>query len=202
VFTSVLGGALTATQQSLGRYLGYAALYDYGILLVAMALRGTAGLPTAIWLALTRSFALLTLASGAALIRHHMESDHLERIGGAISRMPIAVMALIAGGMALAGLPLTALFASRWALFQLLAENDPRWVLFLLIGAAGVIMGTVRVGHACFGQLVHSPVEREPRLAALLMFGLAAFGLVLGLYPQLLTTPVAAAILPLSTLGP
>ncbi|MDQ1300324.1 MAG: Proton antipo protein [Chloroflexota bacterium] len=202
VLTALFGGALTATQQSLGRYLGYAGLYDYGILLVAMALRGTAGLPTAIWLVLTRAFALLTLASGAALIRHHMESDRLDRIGGALSRMPLAVIALILGGLALAGLPLTAQFASRWALFQLLAENDARWVLFLMIGAAGVILGTVRAGYACFGRLTNSPVEREPRLASLLIFALVAFGVALGLYPQLLTAPVAAVILPLSTLGP
>lgn len=202
VLTALFGGALTATQQSLGRYLGYAGLYDYGILLVAMALRGTAGLPTAIWLVLTRAFALLTLASGAALIRHHMESDRLDRIGGAISRMPLAVIALILGGLALAGLPLTAQFASRWALFQLLAENDARWVIFLMIGAAGVILGTVRAGYACFGRLTNSPVEREPRLASLLIFALVAFGVALGLYPQLLTSPVAAVILPLSTLGP
>jgi multicomponent Na+:H+ antiporter subunit A len=202
VFTAVLGGALTATQQSLGRFLGYAGLYDYGILLVAMALRGTAGLPTAIWLVLTRTFALLTVASGAALIRHHMESDRLERIGGAISRMPLAVIALIMGGLALAGLPLTAQFASRWALFQLLAENDTRWVLFLMIGATGVILGTVRVGTACFGRLTNSPVEREPGRAALVVFALVALGLVLGLYPQLLTIPVASVILPLSTFGP
>jgi formate hydrogenlyase subunit 3/multisubunit Na+/H+ antiporter MnhD subunit len=112
------------------------------------------------------------------------------------------VIALIMGGLALAGLPLTAQFASRWALVQLLAENDARWVLFLMIGAAGVILGTVRAGYACFGRLTNSPVEREPVLASLLVFVLVALGLVLGLYPQLLTSPVAAVILPLSTFGP
>ncbi len=44
-----------------------------------MGLGGTAGLPTAIWLLLTRTLALLTLATGAALIRHHMQGDRLER---------------------------------------------------------------------------------------------------------------------------
>jgi formate hydrogenlyase subunit 3/multisubunit Na+/H+ antiporter MnhD subunit len=202
VFTSVLAGALAATQNSLGRYLGYAGLYDYGILLVAMALRGTAGLPTAIWLAVTRTFALLTVAVGAALIRHHMQSDRLDRIGGAVSRLPMAVVALLAGGFALVGLPLTAQFASRWALFQLLAENDSRWVLLLIIGATGVMMGTVRAGRACFGSLTRSPVEREPLGLMLASFILLTLGVVLGLYPQLLTAPVAAVILPLSTLGP
>ncbi len=202
VFTAMLAGALAATQPTLGRFLGYAGLYDYGVLLVAMALRGTAGLPTAIWLALTRAFALFTVATGAAIIRHRMASDRLERLHGALSRMPIAVIALVAGGMALVGLPLTSQFASRWALWQLLGENDPRWVVMLLLGATGVMIGTVRAGYACFGRLTYARVERESLLAALIALLLVAFGVLLGLYPQLLTAPVAAAVLPLSTLGP
>jgi formate hydrogenlyase subunit 3/multisubunit Na+/H+ antiporter MnhD subunit len=106
------------------------------------------------------------------------------------------------GGFALAGMPLSAQFASRWALLQLLAENDPRWTIFLLIGALGVTIGAVRAGRACFGKLSGSPVEREPRGAALLAMGLVIVSVLLGLFPQLLTEPVAAVILPLATLGP
>ncbi|MCX6029781.1 MAG: proton-conducting transporter membrane subunit [Chloroflexi bacterium] len=202
VFTATVGGALTATQRTLGRFAGYAGLYDYGVLLVAMGLRGTAGLPTAIWLLLTRTLALLTLATGAALIRHHMESDRLERIAGAASRLPLSVAALVMGGFALAGMPLTAQFASRWALLQLAAEDDPRWTALLLLGALGVLIGTLRAGRACFGNLSGSPVEREPAGLALLALGLVVAGALLGVFPQFLTGPVAAVILPLSTLGP
>ncbi len=202
VLTAILGGLLSATQNSLGRLLGYGGLYDYGVLLVAMGLRGTAGLPTAIWLVLTRTLALLTLATGAAVIRHHMESDRLDRITGAVSRMPWAVAAMVIGGFALAGMPLTPQFASRWALLQLVAESDPRWALFLLIGAAGVMVGVVRAGRACFGELRESPVEREPVGAILPVVLLIVSCVLLGLCPQLLTGPVAAVILPLSVLGP
>jgi formate hydrogenlyase subunit 3/multisubunit Na+/H+ antiporter MnhD subunit len=229
VFTAVLGGALAAVQDSVGRYAGYAGLYDYGILLVAMALRSTAGLPVTVWLLLTRTIALLTLATGAAIIRHHTEGDRLDEIAGAASRLPWAVAALVMGGFALAGMPLTAQFASRWALVQLVAENDTRWAFFLVLGAFGVLIGAVRVGRACFGplqvgldtapgrgsstfslldqrggfgKLSGSPVEREPVGVAALAFILVAVGALLGLFPQLLTGPVAAVILPLSTLGP
>ncbi len=202
VFTALVGGAVAATQVSLGRFAGYAAVYDYGVLLVAMALRGTAGVPVAIWLLITRSIALLTLATGAAVIRHHMESDRLDRLAGAASRLPWAVTALVAGGMALAGLPLSAQFASRWALLQLVAESDTRWSLLLFAGGVGVLVGTVRAGRACFGKLSASPVEREPFGLAALSAILVVAGVLLGLLPQLLTGPVAAVILPLSRLGP
>jgi len=202
VFTAVLGGLLAAVQNRLGRLMGYAGLFDYGILLVAMALRGTAGLPTAVWLLLTRTVALLTFALGAAALRHHMESDHFDRLGGAISRLPWAVIALLAGGLALVGLPLTAQFASRWALLQLLAVNDTRWVLLILLGGCGVLIGVIRAGMACFGSLSESQVERESLSIAVLAAILVATSVALGVFPQLLTNPVAAVILPLSVLGP
>lgn len=202
VFTALLGGMLTSSQRRLGRLAGYASLYDYGILIVALGLRGTAGLPTAIWLLLTRTLSLLTLTTGAATIRHHMASDRLDRVAGAASRLPWTVTAMIVGGFGLAGLPLTAQFSSRWALLQLVAEDDPRWALLLLLGALGVVFGVVRAGRACFGDLRFSPVEREPRGVAALAIALVVGGLLLSLFPQLLTGPVAAVILPLSVLGP
>ena len=202
VLTALLGGVIAATQDTLGRYMGYAAVYDYGVLLVAMALRGTAGVPVAIWLLLTRTIALLTLATGAAIIKHHMESDRLEDLNGAASRLPWAVAVMVMGGFALAGMPLTAQFASRWALLQLVAENDTRWALLLAIGAIGVLAGAIRAGRACFGNLHASPVEREPASVAVLSVTLVGVGILLGLLPQLLTGPVAAVVLPLSTLGP
>lgn len=202
VLTAALGGLLAATQNSLGAFAGYAGVYDYGVLLVAMALRNTAGVPVTIWLLLTRTMALLTVATGAAIIRHHMQSDRLDRIRGAISRLPGAVCALLSGGFALAGMPLTVQFASRWALLQLVAENDVRWSLLLVLGAVGVLVGTIRAAQACSGKLGSSPVEREPAALAILAFAMVLFGVVLGLFPQLLTGPVAAVVLPLSTLTP
>jgi multicomponent Na+:H+ antiporter subunit D len=202
VLTALMGGLLAAVQNRLGRLLGYAALFDYGILLVAMALRGTAGLPTAVWLLLTRTVALLTFALGAAALRHYMESDHFDRLGGAASRLPWAVAALLVGGLALVGMPLTAQFASRWALLQLLAENDTRWVLLILLGGCGVLVGVIRAGKACFGNLSESEVERESFGITALAAFLVVASVLLGIFPQLLTNPVAAVILPLSVLGP
>ncbi len=202
VLTAVMGGLLASVQNRLGRLLGYAGVFDYGILLVAMALRGTAGLPTAVWLLLTRTIALLTFALGAAALRHYMESDHFDRLAGAASRLPWAVAALLAGGLALVGMPLSAQFASRWALLQLLAENDTRWVLLILLGGCGVLIGVIRAGKACFGSLSESEVERESFGITVLAFTLVLVSVLLGIFPQLLTDPVAAVIMPLSVLGP
>lgn len=202
ILTAVLGGLMAAVQRRLGRIVGYAALYDYGVLIVALSLRGTAGLPTTIWLLATRTVALLTLATGAAAIRHYMEGDDLERIRGAVSRLPRIVVAFAAGGFGLVGFPLTAQFASRWALTQLVAENDVRWALLLFIGALGVLVGVVRGTRACFGDLPLTRVEREPRSLAAIALLLVLAGALLGLFPQLLTGPVAAVIFPLSTFAP
>ncbi len=202
ILTALLGGALTATQSRLGRLTGYAALYDYGILIVALGLRGTAGLPTAIWLLITRTISLMTMATGAAALRHYMASDSFDHLRGAASRLPAAAIALLAGGFGLAGLPLTPQLASRWALLQLVGENDVRWAWLLIAGALGVVIGVVRAGQACLGELRFSRVEREPASLTVLAMLLVLIGVILGLFPQLLTDPVASVILPLSVLEP
>jgi formate hydrogenlyase subunit 3/multisubunit Na+/H+ antiporter MnhD subunit len=201
ILTALVGGFLASAQNRLGRLLGYAGVYDYGILLVAIALRATVGLPTAVWLLLTRTLALLTMAYGAAAVRHYMASDRFDRIAGAASRLPWAVAALLIGGFALVGMPLTVQFPSRWALLQLVADNDTRWALLILLGACGVMVGVVRAGFACYGELSGSPVEREPFGVKALAFALVAASVLLGLFPQLLSNAVAAAALPLSVMG-
>ncbi|HEX9115972.1 MAG TPA: proton-conducting transporter membrane subunit [Anaerolineae bacterium] len=202
VLTAVTGGVLAALQDRLGTFAGYAVVYDYGVLLVAMALSGSVGLSITIWLLLTRTVALLTLAAGAAMLRHHLESDRFAAIKGAASRLPWATSALIMGGFAVAGLPLSAQFASRWALLQLVAGSDTRWVVLLVLGGVGVLAGALRAGMACFGKLTGSPVEREPMMLGLLAGLLVVTGLVLALFPQVLAAPVAAVIGPLSALEP
>ena len=102
----------------------------------------------------------------------------------------------------MAGLPLTAQFASRWALLQVVAGADERWVIILALGAFGVLAGTLRAGRACFGPLRNSPVQREPLLLALLVVVLMAAGVMLGLLPQLLAATVAVVIVPLSSIEP
>ena len=90
---------MAAAVDSLGAFAGYATVYDYGVLLVAMALRATTGVSIVIWLLITRTIAMLTLATGAAMLRHHMESDRFEQLTGAASRLPWATAALIMGGL-------------------------------------------------------------------------------------------------------
>jgi len=64
-----------------------------------------------------------------------------------------------------------------------------------------VTIGVVRAGRACFGPLSGSRVEREPVGLALVAMALLGLGILLGLFPQLLTNPVSAVILPLAVLG-
>jgi hypothetical protein len=65
-----------------------------------------------------------------------------------------------------------------------------------------VMLGVVRSGRACFGRLSGSPVHRESRSVAVLAAALVVIGVLVGLFPQILTGPVSAVILPLSTFGP
>ena len=191
LITAGWSGLLAAGQRSFGRLWGYASLFDFGCLLAALGLGGPLGLPLAASLFIARSVALLLGAMGLATLRHRAGGDTFQRSSGTATRLPWSVAGLLAGGLGLAGLPLTAGFPGHWELLQLLGQQMPRAAIILLLGAAGVIVGYLRGLRALLGPLHDPEVEREPRLASGLVAVLLLVSLLLSLRPQLLAELVS-----------
>jgi len=199
LITAGWSGLLAAGQWDFGRLWGYASLYDFGCLLVALGLGGPLGLPLALSLFLARSVTLVVGAMGLATLRHRVGGDSFRRASGTASRLPWTVAGLLSGGLGLAGFPLTAGFSGHWALLQFLGQQVPQAAIILLLAAAGVIVGYLRGLRALLGPLHNRSVEREPLLASGLMLILLLASLLLSLSPQLMAQPVAAVASALST---
>ena len=157
-------------------------------------------MPLAASLFIARSVALLLGAMGLATLRHRARGDSFQRSSGAARRLPWSVAGLLAGGVGLAGLPLTAGFPGHWALLQFLGQEMPRAAIILLLGAAGVIVGYLRGLRALLGPLHDPEVEREPRLASGLVAVLLLVSLLLSLRPQLLAELVSTITTALGTI--
>ncbi len=182
-----IGGLLAAVQRGLRPLFGYAALFDMGCLLVALAVGGDGG-----WLAFYAGLAIRALALGltgtaTAAVRHRVGRDAFAGLHGVAYRMPLATAALIIGGFTLAGLPLTASFFPRWLLLRNLAQVDPRYVWLLVGGGVGVAIGYLRG----LNEMLASPTRPDrpdPSHAAwLVMIFLVALGTIsigLGIYPD------------------
>ena len=139
-----LGGLLAAVQRGLRPLLGYAALFDMGCLLVALAIGGDDG-----WLVFYTGLAIRALALGltgaaTAAVWKGTRRDAFVGLHGAAYHMPLAAAALIIGGFTLAGLPLTAGFYPRWLLLRELSQVDLRFMWLLVIAGVGVAIGYLR----------------------------------------------------------
>jgi len=192
--SAAIGGVLAAVQRGFRPLLGYAALFDLGGLLVAMAVGGpllgqaAPTLPFAAGL-VVRALALTLTGAATAAIHLWTGKESFAGLQGAARQWPLATAALTLGGFTLAGLPLTAGFLPRWLLVRNLAQTDPRWSWLLMAAALGVAVGYLRglsamLASPAGGNRDH---RHEPhRLATAFLLTLALLTLGLGLFPDLL----------------
>jgi NADH-quinone oxidoreductase subunit N len=187
LLSAATGGVLAAVQRGLRPLLGYAALFDLGCLLVAMAIGGDGG-ALAFYAGLAVRGLGLGLAGAATAAVSRWAGGHaFAELRGTARRMPLATVALMAGGFTLAGLPLTAGFFPRWLLFQDLAQVDPRWVWLLAGGGVGVAAGYLRGLDAMLASSDGSNRAhqiRPARLATIFLVLLGLLSLGLGLFPD------------------
>jgi multicomponent Na+:H+ antiporter subunit D len=203
------GGLMAAVQHDFGRLFGYASLSDLGILLLGLSSGGSQGLTLALLHMVNRAVAITLLAASLSVIRQHAASDDFRRLRGMARRLPIATFGLMLGGLALAGFPLTAEFPTHWAIGRsvfawalpfstALGDSGPvgagngsgsPWIwilalLALLASSAGIVVGQLRGLSAMLGTAPQNDVARQSAIATLMVAGLAAATVLLGLYPQ------------------
>jgi len=184
-----VGGILAASQNRLGRMVGYATLVDNGALFVALGSGRIAGLSLTIVLLMARPLALALMTLGLdGLRRIGHGSDGLEDLKGAAWAVPWRTLAFVIGGVAMAGFPLSLGFYARWGLYRLLAQANLFQAVLGLAGSAGVMMGlinAVRVLLAPSEMKGTRSAVTEDRVVLALIVALMAVALGLGLFPQM-----------------
>ncbi len=182
-----LGGLLAAVQRGLRPLFGYAALFDMGCLLVALATGENNG-----WLVFYTGLAIRALGLGltgaaTAVVWKGTRRDAFAGLHGLAYHMPLATAALIIGGFTLAGLPLTAGFYPRWLLLQELSQIDLRLMWLLVIAGVGVALGYLRGLNAMLTSQTHrnqTDLPGQDWLAIIGLVGLALLSVGLSIYPD------------------
>ena len=193
----ITGGLLAASQQSLGRLVGYATLVDNGAMLLALGLERVEGIAIASMLLLARPLSLSLMTLGLQGLRDvGGGDDSREAVLGAAWRAPWRAVAFMVGGIALAGFPISLSFPVRWGLYRLLAAENLFGALLALGGSAGVVLGLVGVIRSLLtppatgarpraGEAgVRAITVVEDRGVLLLIAVLSLVSLILGLFPQ------------------
>jgi multicomponent Na+:H+ antiporter subunit A len=208
------GGVMAAVQRDLGRFMGYAALANLGVLLLAFASGGSQRLELALLHGLSHSLSITLMAAALSIIRHRAATSRFSGLGGVAQHLPVATAGLILGALALAGFPLTVGFPTRWAVGRAawswalpfapgaelpgsaaLPGQEWVWALTLFALAAssiGVVIGLLRCLNAMATPDERHDMAGQPAIASLLVALLAALTFVLGLYPQLFVEQVSS----------
>ncbi len=210
----VLGGSAAAANNDTKRLLAYSSVSQSGYILMCLGvsiafapvdqtLAGLAFVAGIIFvMADAMHKALLFLTAGSVL--YATGTRDLVRLGGLGDRMPETKLAAIAGGMSLAGIPLTAGFIAKWMLLQATlqgAAQQPVLALFMLVVVLGSILamayalkyvGAAFLGHPADPQCCLQ-TEEVPATMRLPQWALVAGLIVAGLWPALMAGPAAAA---------
>ena len=187
----VIGGALAASQQRLGRIVGYATLVDNGAMFVALGSGHVAGLALTLVMLIARPFALGLMTLGLdGLRRFGAGDDQLPAMAGAAWVAPWRSLAFMVGGVAMAGFPLSLGFSARWGLYRLLVQENLFQAIIALAGIAGIMMGLISAVRVLLIHPDVAPVRvslPEDRVVLLLILVLLLSTLTLGLFPQVVS---------------
>lgn len=182
---AAFGGLLAWAQRDFGRLLGYGSLADMGVSLFAVGLGSRAGLVAAFFVVIGRAISTCLMAMGMTLARERRPDDSFASLAGLVWRLPWASLAIVVGGLSLAGFPPLTGFAGRWGAVQEAMTYDPRAAAVLLASGVSVAVGVLR-GLREMLQAPETPGEPaapERRSEAIVIVVALLICLFAGLFP-------------------
>jgi len=188
---AILGGVWAAFDDHFGRIMGFSAIADTGISLLAISLvleSKFSGEFHAIYLSLLipRVFSLAIWSLSLFIIQHNTNSLSFNENKGIFSKLPFASTSLLVANFSLAGFPLLASFPGKLALWSGLLSISPIVVIFSLISSTGLLVAGLKTLITIIPVNIKTSYlvsETKPQLVLLSIGTLILF--VIGLMPQI-----------------
>jgi formate hydrogenlyase subunit 3/multisubunit Na+/H+ antiporter MnhD subunit len=192
----LFGGALTVslaallalTERRVGRFIAFLSLVSLGQALIGLSLGTRIGLASAIFATLNRALGVALVAGGFSFVLHHPERRW--QVAGGI--------AILLGGLTLAGIPPMLGFAASWSIYRDLAAANLSLVLLLLGSSALTVFATLRTVWPLFIKPKEvdetGEIKIVPYLCVAVAVGLFVIALIAGVFPQLIAEPLVAAL--------
>jgi multicomponent Na+:H+ antiporter subunit A len=197
--TMLIGAAMAMAQTDLKRLLAYSTVSALGTLTLLIGLGTTPAIKAAMVFLLVHSLYKGALFMATGSIDHETGTRDVKQLGGLRRMMPITAGAAILAALSMAGMPPLFGFVSKELLYEAkLQAPQAGWP----ITGAGVLANAIMVSLAAvialrpfFGRERETPKEaHEAPLSMLLGPALLALtGLVIGVAPDKLATPLVAA---------
>ncbi|OGX61476.1 MAG: NADH-quinone oxidoreductase subunit M [Paenibacillus sp. RIFOXYA1_FULL_44_5] len=195
---NILYGAILALRQNEFKLvLAYSSISHMGVVLLGLAAFNVIGLQGAIFQLVSHGLisALFFLIVG--ILYERTGTTELDRLGGLAKSMPFTGGVLMLTGMASLGLPLLSGFISEFLSFLGLYDSMP---VVTIVGTLGIIFTAVYVLRGVM-RITFGPIQekfqeiRDARFSeALPMITLAAFIILIGIYPAVLNEPMQQTV--------
>jgi multicomponent Na+:H+ antiporter subunit A len=197
--TMLVGAAMAMAQTDLKRLLAYSTVSALGTLTLLIGLGTTPAIKAAMVFLLVHSLYKGALFLVIGSIDHEAGTREVEQLGGLRRRMPVTATAAILAALSMAGLPPLFGFISKELLYEAkLQAPEAGWP----ITGAGLLANVILVSLAAvialqpfFGRERETPKEAHEAPLSMLLGPalLALMGLVIGVSPDALATPLVSA---------
>ena len=186
--TAFIGTVLAIFQDDLRKLLAYSSIGQLGYVMVGLGLGTSLALGGAIFHAFNHAFFKSLLFLGAGAVIYRTGKYKISEMGGLGYKMPFTFLFVLFAIFALAGIPITSGFISKWMLYEAaIAKKFVFIAPLMLIASVGAFLYCFRILYGVFlGQLSeeHKDVKEAPApmLAAMfiLMLPLVIFSIVPG----------------------
>ena len=187
VFMVASGGFFALLQKQIARMMGYAAIVEGGLIMLAMGLKSAQVVNITFLLLIPRGLELAVWALGLSIIKREAPSLRFSDVQGLARKFPIATGAIIAAHLSITGFPILAGFPARLALWQELARQSLLTSFWVFLGLLGLLVGAVRTMAVFVMAKEQSPWTWNESRVQTAMLAIGVVGLfILGLFPQLM----------------
>ncbi len=189
IASAIVGGLGAISQHTFSGIIAYAAMADLGIVFIGMALVSSGQAPVGTLHLWSHALAVTACAMARAVFDVCLGGESEHDIRGAMQQAPRTLLGAAAAGLSLAGLPLTAGFATRLVVYGALADLGPAWAVAVTLSSLGPIWSMWRWLRPALAAVHYPGKHREPRgiglLVLLMGLGLVLLGFLPGLSARL-----------------
>ena len=130
---AMFAGSTTAIfQRDIKRMLAYSSVAQVGYITLGISLASSAGIAAALIHIFNHGLMKAALFCAMGCIFYRIGSTRIDHMAGLGRQMPWTMTAIVAGGLSLMGVPLTAGFISKWYLVQATLQADLWWLVVLI----------------------------------------------------------------------
>ena len=196
-FTIIIPTFIALTQSDARRLLAWHGIGQTGYMVLGIVIGTELGVAGGLLHVFNYATYQAALFLSVSAVIYRTGTADLDRLGGLITRMPLAYVTMLMGIIGLAGLPPMNGFVSKWMVYKALLDNgQPLLFVAAIIGTLGTILSVYKLIHNTFlGQLraEHQAVREVPWSMSVPMLALAAIGFITGWMPGLALSAIDVA---------